>query len=191
MTDTTTAPAAPPTADGQADAAPADLAGLTPADGADPGADPNSGTDGAEELGDAGKKALDAMREERNAVRAELADVRARLREYEDRDKTEAQRLQEATEDALGRAARAEHELWRERAARRHGLDDELVGYLHGETEDELDTAAKTLAAKITAGAEQRRRGPRPDPTRGREPASSGGTVEQQFAAAMSPLLDT
>lgn len=59
-------------------------------------------------LRDPGKRALDAMKRERNAARKELASIRAELKQYADKDKTEAQRLQEARDEAATRAAKAE-----------------------------------------------------------------------------------
>lgn len=68
-----------------------------------------------EQLGDAGKKALDAERAARKAAEDEQKKLAAKLKEIEDRDKTEAQkaadRLAEAekkAEEVEARATRAE-----------------------------------------------------------------------------------
>lgn len=102
----------------------------------------------------------------------------------EDAQKSELERLQGSYEEALGEASRAQHELWRERAARKHGLDDELIEFLTGESEEELEERAKVLSAKLAARAEgdKPKPGPSPDPTRGQSP-DGGGTPAQQFAA--------
>lgn len=114
----------------------------------------------------------------------ELAPAAERLREMEDAQKSELERLQGSYEEALGEASRAQHELWRERAARKHGLDDELIEFLTGESEEELEERAKVLSAKLAARAEgdKPKPGPSPDPTRGQSP-DGGGTPAQQFAA--------
>lgn len=114
----------------------------------------------------------------------ELAPAAERLRELEDAQKSELERLQGQYEEALGAATRAQHELWRERAARRHGLDDELIGFLTGESEEALDEAAKVLASKLSAAKEAAAPppGPAPDPTRGASPPGGGSTADQ-FAA--------
>ncbi|GAB3209796.1 hypothetical protein GCM10027294_25620 [Marinactinospora endophytica] len=114
----------------------------------------------------------------------ELLPAAERLRELEDAQKTQLERLQGQYEDALGAATRAQHELWRERAARRHGLDDELIEFLTGESEEELEERAKVLAAKLATRVEaaKPKPGPAPDPTRGHAP-SGGGTPAEQFAA--------
>lgn len=114
----------------------------------------------------------------------ELAPAAQRLQELEDAQKTELERLQGQYEEALGAASRAQHELWRERAARKHGLDDELIEFLAGESEEELEERAKVLAAKLATRVEaaKPKPGPAPDPTRGHAP-SGGGTPAEQFAA--------
>lgn len=71
--------------------------------------DTTSEEDGdASKLGDAGKRALDAMKREKNAAKKQTAELLAKLKNYEDKDKTEGQRLQEAAEDAKTRATKAE-----------------------------------------------------------------------------------
>lgn len=65
----------------------------------------------AEQLGDAGQRALEAMKRQRKAARDELAEVRAKLKEYEDKDKSESERLQEAAETAKSKADVAETNL--------------------------------------------------------------------------------
>jgi hypothetical protein len=102
-------PEAPePGSDDPAEPAPApEDPGDKPGDG-DP--DSDDGTDepeGADQLGDAGKRALDKVRKERAAARKEAAEARQqvaalakKVQEFEDRDKSELQRAQEAAERA-------------------------------------------------------------------------------------------
>ena len=45
-----------------------------------------------DELGEAGKRAIDRMKSERNAEKRRADQAEARLREIEDRDKSEAQK---------------------------------------------------------------------------------------------------
>lgn len=114
----------------------------------------------------------------------ELAPAAERLRELEDAKKSELEKLQGSYEEALGAASRAQHELWRERAARRHGLDDELIGFLTGESEEELNERAQVLAEKLAARVEaaKPKPGPAPDPTRGQS-APGGASTADQFAS--------
>ena len=111
------------------------------------------------------KKALEHAREWEKRAKAN-ADAAKRLGELEDAQKTEAQKLQEQYEEVLGRASRAENDLARERVARKHGLDDDLMQFLTGETEDELEERAKVLAERLgeRTAADSRR----PDPSQGR-----------------------
>jgi hypothetical protein len=68
----------------------------------------NKPADDKPDLGDSGKKAIDAMKRERNAALKQLNELRTKVKEFEDKDKTEAQRLSEAADDAKSRAATAE-----------------------------------------------------------------------------------
>lgn len=97
-----------------------------------------------------------------------LAREREKFADYDDLKAAagKATEFQSQYEELLGKHSQAENTLRLERAARRYGLDDELLGFLSGETDEEVEAKAKTLAAKLnTAPAE--RPGPRPDPTQG------------------------
>lgn len=101
------------------------------------------------DLGDPGKKAL---QEERRKAReaAKLAnELQARLKEYEDRDKTELQKLTEAQQTAEQRATAAESALARYKVATSKGVPAELVDRLQGSTEQELAEDADRLLALI------------------------------------------
>jgi hypothetical protein len=82
-----------------------------PADPAAPSGEPADADDGNKPLGAAGEKALREWKE--RARKAELEakanrDAAARLKEIEDQQKSEAERLAEAAEQATARAAAAE-----------------------------------------------------------------------------------
>lgn len=59
------------------------------------------------DLGDAGKRAIDAMKRERNAARSEAAALRAKVTEYEDAQKTESEKLAAAKDAAEAKAVAA------------------------------------------------------------------------------------
>ncbi|MEU5259015.1 hypothetical protein [Amycolatopsis sp. NPDC021455] len=106
----------------------------------------------ADKLGDPGKKALEAMKRERNAARKEMNDLKARLKEFEDKDKTETQRLQETAEEAKSRAAKAETNARKlqtaiERAPEGASLAQikAVAKRLHGESDEELEADADEL----------------------------------------------
>jgi hypothetical protein len=117
---------------------------------------------------------------------ADYEDLKAKAGKFdqlEEAQKTEAQRQQEQLEEALGKATRVEVDLWKERAARKHGLDDDLMAFLTGNTEQEVLDRAQTLAEKIKPaagdgggdGGSGGRRAPAPDPSQGRGGGNGGG----------------
>jgi len=114
-----------------------------------------------------------------------IARERQKFADYDDLKAAAAQasEFQGQYEDLVGKVSTTENDLWRERAARRHGLDDELMGFLVGEDADELDARAKTLAEKLNAATPPPTRpGPRPDPSQGK-----GGDIPLNG----DPILDS
>lgn len=75
----------------------------------------------------------------------EAKTYRLKLKEFEDRGKTEAQRLAEARTEAEQRAATAEQSLLRYKVAAAKKLPVELAGRLQGATEDEMSADADAL----------------------------------------------
>jgi hypothetical protein len=133
-------------------------------DSADDSASGKRGSrDDTEQLGDAGKKALDAMKRERNQARKdlnearkELNDFRGKLKEFEDKDKSEFQRLQEAAEDAKSRAVKAETVLRKSKIAEERAPKGATLAQikavakrLSGDTDDELGDDADELFALL------------------------------------------
>jgi cell division septum initiation protein DivIVA len=97
------------------------------------------------DLGDAGKKALDAERREKRAAEKRAADLEARLKEFEDRDKTETTRAVERAEAAEKAAAAAEARALRLEVASEKGLTPAHAKRLVGETREELESDADEL----------------------------------------------
>lgn len=102
-----------------------------------------------EQLGESGIAALKSEREARKAAEKERSDLAARLKEFEDRDKSDAQKQQEAIEQlqaelAKRDAAIAASELAKTRAevAAGKGIP---VDVLRGETREELEKFADTI----------------------------------------------
>lgn len=118
-----------------------------------------SGLDGSEHLGDAGKRALDKMKEQRREARdtarkarEEADSLRAKLKEYEDANKTEAQRQAEERDTFKTRAEKAERALHRreiaEQLAPEHATARQIASVakrLTGDTDDELKADAEEL----------------------------------------------
>ena len=97
------------------------------------------------DLGDAGKKALDAERRDKRAAEKRAADLEARLKEFEDRDKTESTRAIERAEAAEKAAAAAEARALRLEIASENGLTAAQAKRLVGETREDLEADAKEL----------------------------------------------
>lgn len=134
-------------------------------------------------LGDAGKKALDAMKAERNAAKRERDAIKARLDEIERAGLSDLERAQQEAQEARARLSEYERTNLLQRVAIEKGVPAELVGRLRGETEDDISADADALMALVNAP-----KAPRPDPTqggRGAAPASTG----EQFASAVGDLF--
>ncbi|WP_432091021.1 hypothetical protein [Streptomyces sp. NRRL F-5630] len=107
-------------------------------------------------LGDAGKRALAEERRARSEAerrekeqRKQLDTLTARIAEFEDRDKTEAERLSSRLTSAEKRAEQAEHSLLRLRVAAAKKLPPELADRLQGDTEDAVTADADRLLAAL------------------------------------------
>ena len=116
-------------------------------------------------------------------------DWKAEARKWEKRAKENAARA-DKNEDAARRlnqqatrnAESAQRELLRERTARKFGIDDDLLPFLVGESEEELTERAQVISEKLSPRVEEPAPGPAPDPARGQSPGESASTA-QQFAA--------
>ncbi|WP_176955744.1 DUF4355 domain-containing protein [Sinosporangium album] len=159
------------------------------------GQDGDGGTGGTPGAGDGGSNPppgnstftqadVDRIVSERLARdRARYADYDAlktkagKFDELTEAQKTEAQKREDELLAATTRAVATEVELWKERAARKHGLDEELLQFLGGTTEAEVEERAKTLASKVQSGSGGQQGGPRlpaPDPSQGRGTGKGG-----------------
>lgn len=137
-------------------------------------------SDGEDSQADeAGRWKHHAREWERRAKRnAELA---ARYPDLEAR----ARSLEEQYEEAVGARARLEAELWRERAARAHGVPDDLFEFLTGSSEADVMERAERIAARVTGGP----RRPLPDPTQGRGSPAPASPADA-FAAYVRDSLN-
>jgi hypothetical protein len=124
-------------------------------------------TEQPEDLGEAGKKALAAERAAKKAAEKQLADLSKRLQEYEDRDKTEAQKLAERVAAAEAERDALRLTSLRQKVALEKGLPATLADRLKGNTEEELAADADELLALVPVGADPSAPGPRPDLSQG------------------------
>jgi hypothetical protein len=139
-----------------------------------------------EPLGEGGLRALQSEREARKAAEKAAADAAARIKEFEDRDKSELQKAQDAAAEADQRAVDA----WREALTAAHGISDEDAEvFLTGTDAETLKRQAARLVelhgGQALAGSpttthrptERLRSGV--DPTQGETP-----TLAEQITAA-------
>ncbi len=133
----------------------------------------------ADGLGDGGKKALDAERSARRAAEKAANEALAKVKEFEDRDKTEQERLTEQLAAMKSEAAQAKAESLRLRIAAETGLSPDLFEFLTGDDEEQVRAKAQKLQAATAAATDPRR--PAPDPTQG---AKQGGTGTDQLTRA-------
>ena len=116
-------------------------------------------------LSDPGKKALAEERAARKAAEKERAELLAQLKEFQDRDKSEAEKLAERAAAAEKTAADKAAEVLRLRTALQYGISDEdAETFLTGADEATITRQAERLAAlQVPTGP----RTPRPDPSQG------------------------
>ena len=104
------------------------------------------------------------------STRREAASRRVEVRKLEEqlKDAKTPEDVTKAVEEAAKRSTQLEAELARERAARKHKLDDEFLEFLTGATPEQIESQAAKLAAlapKVTA--------PKPNPRGGVNPADT------------------
>jgi hypothetical protein len=87
----------------------------------------------------------------------EAASRRVALREAEDKlkDAKTPEDVQAAVKDLSTKASQLEAELARERAARKHGLTDDVLEFLTGTTEEQIEAQASKLAAKLKPASQE------------------------------------
>lgn len=119
-----------------------------------------------DDLGDGGKKAIDAERRARRDAEKRVREYEERLKAFEDRDKSDAEKMAERVAKAEARAAESEARTLRLTIASEAGLPADLLEFLTASDEESLRAQVdKLLTATVT-----QRRTPAPDPTQGARP---------------------
>ena len=120
-------------------------------------------------------------------------DAAKRLKEAEDADKSELQKINEKAAESDKAAAHARSELLRLRVAMRKGLTEAQAKRLVGETEEELEADADEL---LVSFGQQKAAGNGGEPTRPKERLRSGAAPDEEpeetdprKLAAMVPRL--
>lgn len=122
------------------------------------------------------------LRQEAAKYRTEAkknADAAQRLAEFEEAQKTEAQKLADRLATAEKALAAKEAETLRLTIASKHGITGDHLDLLSGADESELEAKALKIAALIKQGG----KGP-VVPSQGKAPAEAPVTAADQFAAA-------
>lgn len=125
--------------------------------------DPTPPTD----LGDAGKKALEAERKARRDAEAQLKNLQDELQAIKDRDKSDGEKLAEKLAAAEKRAADAEAQALRLEVAAEKGVKPR---WLTGTTREELEAAAEEYLADHPPAT-----GDKPAPAKPAEDLRGGG----------------
>lgn len=140
------------------------------------------------ELGDGGKKALDAERKRASEAEKQAKTLQAQIDALNDAKLTETERLQKQLDDLSSEYAKAQIESARNRVATEEQIPAGLVGYLVGDSEDSIRESAKSLKSAI---AEASKPGtPAPDPSQGASGVTAGGSTASQFASYVASKLN-
>lgn len=146
-----------------------------------------------QQLGDAGKKALQAERDAREQAEKRVKDLEQQLTTARASFETEKQTLQASIDDLTGqltnesdRAATAERAALKVRIAARKGLPEHLADRLQGDDEAALEADADQFA-QLAVG--QGKTMPKPDPSQGAKGGGGDTSVAQQFADAVKNQL--
>jgi len=145
----------------------------TPA--ADAEAPADADTAESQELGDGGKKAIQAEREARKIAERTAADLAAKLKSFEDANLSELERTKKAAEESAAELAALRIENVRNRVALEKGVPADLIEFLTGSTEDEVAAKADVLMARLGSSGT-----PKPDPSQGAK-----GTTQKKSTGAL------
>lgn len=110
------------------------------------------------------------LRSDLDKIKTDRNEAQAKVKGFEDANKSESQRLEEAKSNFEGRATKAEQDSARLRVALRKGLTETQAKRLVGETEEDLDKDADELLADFKKDDDPKPgddpKDPPPDPKR-------------------------
>jgi hypothetical protein len=99
-----------------------------------------------------------------NATKNDLTAAKTKVKEFEDRDKSDAEKAADQLREAQEARDKALSDLARARAAVKHGLTEDDLELLGDGTPEEIEARAERLAARLADGKTTRK----PDPSLGR-----------------------
>lgn len=129
-----------------------------------PNVDQGNPDDGTEALGDAGKKALDAMKSKWKQAEQANADLQARLDEINRANESALERAQREAQEAKEAATQATLDALRFRIAAEAGITENVDLIL---TAGDEETMRKQAALWAARASDTTAAGPRPDLTQG------------------------
>lgn len=132
-----------------------------------------------ESLRPEGLRALQAEREARK-------DLERQLKEYEDRDKSDLQKAQEAAQAAESELTQIRVQNLRNEVALAKGVPADLVQFMTGGDEESLSSQADTLLSRLTSPPTS----PKPDLTQGASGSDGPKSTADMFAAYMQGKIN-
>jgi hypothetical protein len=129
------------------------------------------------------KPELSEMEKRLRKANKEAEKYRIRLKEFEDAQKTEAEKLAEQKTAAEKDAAEARRELMRYRVAAEKGLPAEVIDRLKGDDEQEMAEDADRLLALLKPGR------PRGDIDAGPKGGNPTESVDEEFGRLIKERL--
>jgi hypothetical protein len=135
--------------------------------------DDDDDPEGADQLGEAGKKALERMkadrraaRTERNELKKQLDETNAKLKTHADKDLSESQRLQKERDELRAELGKERSVRQRREAAEEYAPDDAdtkliraAAKWINGETDAELEASAKEFYSLFSERAPAKQNG--------------------------------
>ena len=135
--------------------------------------------EGTEPLGDAGKKALDAMKAKWKDAEKQAATLQQQIDAINQANESALEKAQREAKEANEAATKASSEALRFRIAAEKGITDNVDLILTASDEETMRKQADLWSTRQTDGATP---GPRPDLSQGAKGAPAGTSPEQDFA---------
>lgn len=140
-----------------------------------------------EELGENGVKALREEREARKAAEKALNELTAKVKAFEDRDKSESEKLQEQLSELSNRASKAERENARLAVIAEYQIPKDFQDLIQGDDADALTATAAKVQALVAATSTPSDRASLVIPSEGGSPAQAlnGDGLESALKSAL------
>jgi len=115
--------------------------------------EPVEGAKPETDLGEKGVAALKAERDARRAAEKNANELAAKVKAFEDRDKSDTEKAQEALRELTDRATRAERQNARLAVIAEYQIPKDYQDLIQGDDEESLNAVAAKVAALVQATA--------------------------------------